>query len=329
MNSGPAGTSASHLDLENLIAHVTGQPVGDRAEAHLARCEQCRAEASRWAAVSDGVRSLAADTTEAAQPDRPRPLGPRSLRPRVAASLGRHRTLALSAAAALVLVAGVGYAASSVVHISFGSGGTGGAQATLTAVSGCPALDQASGTLVQVNGSSLVIRTASGQPLTVTTTAGTRVYEGGSYGELPVYFTDGATVTVAGRTSGGTIAASLVALARPGQTHTQPAPGMVVVHGTVADVSASGFTVVTAGGSRLPVTTSGDTVVSVVNAALDRLPAGATVLAIGSAGPHGTLAARAAAAILQLPQGGPQLNVHLHLKGCSPGSIDNALAIGG
>ena len=163
-------------------------------------------------------------------------------------------------------------------------------------------LEQASGTLEQVNGSSLVIKTPSGQPLTVTTTAATKVGESGALlGDI----TDGASVTVWGPSSDEAIAASFVIIANPAQQHPQPPPGMVVVKGTVADASTAGFTVVTSDATRVPVTTSSDTAVSVVNASLGQLPAGASILAIGDAGPDGTLSAVGVVAILQLPPGGP------------------------
>jgi hypothetical protein len=76
------------------------------------------------------------------------------------------------------------------------------------------------------------------------------------------------------------------------------------------------------------VTTSSDTVVSDANASLGQFPAGATILALGYAGPDGTLSAKGVVAILQLPQGGPQLHAqaHIHVKDCSPSSIDEALS---
>jgi hypothetical protein len=320
MNTGPADTHSPHLDLEDLIAEVTGQAVDGRARAHLARCEQCRTEANRWNLVADGVRGLAADTPEAAQPARPR-----HLRPRVLAGPGRRTILVASVAAALVLLGGSVYGASNFVHISFGTAGT--ANTVLTAVSGCAGLEQASGALEQVNGSSLVIKTASGQPVTVTTTAVTKVDESGAFGALRGDITNGASVTVAGPSSDGTIAAVLIE--DRAQQHPEPPPGMVVVRGTVSDVSASGFTVVTSGGTRVPVTTSGDTVVSLAKTNLGQLSAGATTIALGYAGPDGTLSARVIMAILQLPQGGPQLHAHLRVKDCSPASIDNTLAFGG
>jgi hypothetical protein len=60
MNADTADTRFPHLDLEDLIAEVTGQPVGDRARAHLAGCEHCQLEAKRWNLVAGGVRDLAA-----------------------------------------------------------------------------------------------------------------------------------------------------------------------------------------------------------------------------------------------------------------------------
>jgi hypothetical protein len=319
MNTGPADTHSPHLDLEHLIAEVTGKQIDGRVRAHLARCEQCRTEANRWNLVADGVRGLAADTPEAAQPARPRHLWPRVL-----AGPGRRSILVASAAAALVLLGGSVYGASNFVHITFGTAGT--ANTVLTAVSGCAGLEQASGTLEQVNGSSLVIKTASGQPATVTTTAATTVDESGA---LRGDITDGASVTVAGPSSDGTIAAFLVLIAHRGQQHPEPPPGMVVVTGTVSDAGTSGFIIVTSAGARVPVTTSANTAVSLANASLGQLPAGATTIALGYAGPDGTLSARGVVAILQLPQGGPQLHAQLHVKDCSPSSIDNTLAFGG
>jgi hypothetical protein len=322
MNTGPADTHSPHLELEDLIAEVTGQATEGRRQEHLAMCEQCRTEAHRWNLVADGVRGLAADMPEAAQPARPR-----HLRPRVLAGPGRRTMLVAGAAAALVLLGGSVYGASNFVHITFGTAGT--ANTVLTAVGGCAGLEQASGTLEQVNGSSVVIKTASGQPVTVTTTAATKVDESGAFGALRGAIGDGASVTVAGPSSDGTIAAFLVLVADRAQQHPAPPPGMVVVAGTVSDASTSGFTVVTSAGTRIPVATSGDTVVSLAKANLGQLPAGATTIVLGNAGPHGTLAARGIVAILQLPQGGPQLHAHLRVKDCSPASIDNTLAFGG
>jgi hypothetical protein len=319
MNADPADTCYPHLDLGDLIAGAAGQPIGDRAREHLASCEHCQREANRWNLVAGGVRGLAAAAPEAAQPARPRRTGQRVL----AGPWRRTMLVASSAAAALVLLVGVGEV-TGLVHVHLSGPGTGTA---LTAVTGCTQLEQADGTLEQVHGSSLVIKTASGQPVTVTTTAATKVGEGGASGALLGHITDGSSVTVAGPSSGGTIAAFLVIIANPAQQHPQPPPGMLAVKGTVSDASTAGFTVVTSGGTRVPVTTSSDTVVSDANASLGQFPAGATILALGYAGPDGTLSAKGVVAILQLPQGGPQLHAqaHIHVKDCSPSSIDEAL----
>jgi hypothetical protein len=59
MNADTADTRFPHLDLEDLIAEVTGQPVGDRAKAHLAGCEHCQLEAKRWNVVAGDSRAEA------------------------------------------------------------------------------------------------------------------------------------------------------------------------------------------------------------------------------------------------------------------------------
>jgi len=320
MNTDPADTRSPHLDLGDLIAEVTGQPIDDRAREHLVSCEHCRVEANRWNLVADGVRGLAAAAPEAAAPARPQRTGRR-----VPARAGRRALLvAGSAAAAFVLFVGVG-SATGLVQVSLG-GGAPGSGPVLTAVSGCTGLEVATGTLEQVNGTSLVIKTASGQPVTVTTTASTIV---DMTGELLGDITDGASASVFGPSAGGTIAAVTVALG-PGTSAKGTAVGFVTVRGTVSDASPAGFTVVTSTGTRVPVTTSGDTVVSVRSAGLGQLQTGATIHAVGNAGPDGTLSAKAVAAVSQLP---PGRNVSAHPTGhaadCSPSSIAEALSFGG
>jgi len=320
MNADTRDARSPHVDLADLIAEVTGQPVGDPARQHLTDCEHCRAEANRWNLVAGGIRALAAAapeavTREAAQPGRPLQAGARAL------TASRRRTLlAAGAAAALVLLAGgYGVTAALTRHTP---------APLLTAVSGCSGLEQARGTLEQVHGTSLVIETASGQPVTVTTTPSTRLSLSGV--SLQGEITDGTPVTVAGFGSGGTIAANLVAIDVPFRLRL--APGLVTVEGTVADASTAGFTVVTSTGTRVPVTTSGDTVVTVFNPTLDRLPVGATTLAVGHAGPDGTLQATIAAVFLE-SSSGPQVNGHYDGPGgCSPTSLLElamGLALGG
>jgi hypothetical protein len=208
---------------------------------------------------------------------------------------------------------GVG-AATGYVHVHISGPRTG---AVLTAVTGCSQLEQADGTLERVNGSSLVITTAGGQPVTVTTTASTFVALSGA---LLSDITDGASVMVRGYSSGGAIAAAVVTVGRPFSAVNPP--GFVPVQGTVSDASTDGFTLVTASGTRIPVTTSGGTLVVVSHASLGQLQAGTSIFAVGRAGPDGTLSATGVAAVTQLPSG---THASVAVKDCSPGSIAEAL----
>ena len=311
MNTGSADTRSPHLDLADLIAEVNGQPIDDQAREHLTRCEHCRAEVNRWDLVSGGVRGLAAAAPQVAQAARPR-----HTRPRVLAGPWRRAMLVASAAAALVLLVGVGEV-TGYVHVHLSGPGTGTA---LTAVTGCSLLEQADGTLEQVNGTSLVIKTASGHPVTVATTPSTFV---SMSGPLLSEITDGASVMVRGHSSGGTIAAAIVTVGPPFSAVNPP--GFVPVRGTVSGAGAAGFTLVTSGGNRVRVTTSGDTLVIVPHASLGQLKDGTTLFALGQAGADGTLTARAVAAVSQLPSG-PHIGVSV--KDCSPRSIDEALVSG-
>jgi hypothetical protein len=309
MNADPADTRYPHLDLEDLITGAAGQPIGDRAREHLASCEHCQREANRWNLVADGIRGLGATAT--AQPARPWRTGQRVL----AGPWRRAMLVVGSAAAALVLLVGVG-AVTGVVHVHFGNNGT---QTVLTAVTGCTQMEQADGTLEQVNGSSLVIKTASGQPVTVTTTATTFVSMSGA---LLSHITDGASVMVRGSRSDGTIKAAIVTVGQPFSAVNPP--GFVPVQGTVADAGNAGFTLVTSGGTRVPVTTSGGTLVVISHASPRQLQAGAAIFALGQAGPDGTLSATAVAAVSQISAGG-HLNVSVRVRDCSPSSIEEAL----
>jgi hypothetical protein len=313
MNAGPADTRSPHLDLGDLIAETTGQAMDDRAREHLASCEHCQREANRWHLVADGVRGLAAAAPQTAQPAPPRHTGRRIL----AGPWGRATLMVGSAAAALVLLIGIGVV-TGLVHVRLGGPGT---QTALTAVGGCAGLEQTEGTLEQVNGNSLVIRTASGQPITVTTTASTFV---GMSGALLDEITDGAPVMVRGYSSNGTISAAIVTVGQPFSAVNPP--GFVPVKGTVSGASAAGFTLVTSSGTRVPVTTSSDTLVVIPHASLGQLHSGSTIFAIGHAGPGRTLSARAVAAVSQLPAA-THMRLHVgmhagdHGHGCSPSAI--------
>jgi hypothetical protein len=314
MNTDPADTRSSHLDLGDLIAEVTGQPVAGQAREHLASCEHCQLEANRWNLVADGVRGLAADAPEA-----PQPVRPRHTRRRVLPRPVRHAVLAVgSVAAALVLLAVIGSAAD-VVHVSFGGGTqTSGGGTRTTAVTGCAQLEQASGTLERVNGATVVIKTASGQLLTVTTTAATKI---GASGALLGDITDGATVTVAGTSSDGAIAADLVLV---GSKFSLDIPGTVTVQGTVSDASTTGFTIVTSAGTRVPVTTSDSTDVSVTHASAGMLQVGGSTIVVGHARPNGTLSALG---VVQPPDwpAGAHGEAHISVSSCSRASVNHEI----
>lgn len=308
MNTDPAGTRSPHLDLGDLIAEVTGQPGAGRAREHLASCAHCQLEANRWNLVADGIRGLAASTPEAPQPARPR----RSRR-RVLPRPVRHALLAVgSAAAALVLLLVIGSAAG-VVQVHFSGGGS---QTTLTAVTGCAQLEQANGTLERVNGNSVVVKTASGQLVTVTTMATTKVAASGS---LLSDIADGAAVTVGGTGSGGAIAADRVLV---GYKSSMNIPGLAVVEGTVSDASTIGFTVVTSAGTRVPVTASGSTDVVVIDASLGMLRVGGSTLVVGYAGPNGTLSALG---LVQPPDWPAGAHAEARVSNCSTASINHEI----
>jgi hypothetical protein len=325
MNADSAETRFPHLDLEDLIAEATGQPNGARAREHLAGCERCRLEANRWNLVAGGVRGLAAAAPEAAQPARPR----RTAR-WVLTGHGRRAIFARSAAAAVVLL-GAGFGAFTALggHASLNTGSS--STAAVTAVTGCYRLDQVIGTLDQVNGGSLVVKTASGQLVTVTTTAIQGLSASGTVasasGALLSGITDGAQVLVAGASSEGRIAADLVGVG--GNPTFNPPPPIVAVKGTVSDASSTGFTVVTSAGSRVPVITSGRTDVVIFRARLGQLQVGSAIVAVGDAEPHGTVSALVA---VQPPSWPAGAHGTVTVKDCSPASIAHvvvALADGG
>jgi hypothetical protein len=320
MNTDSADTRFPHLDLEDLIAGAAGQPVGDRAREHLAGCEHCQLEASRWNLVAGGVRGLAAAAPESAQAAPPR----RTAR-RVLTGHGRRAIFARSAAAAVVLLgAGFGVFTALGGHVSVSTAT--GTTTAVTAVIGCDSLEQVTGTLEQVNGSSLAVRTPSGQLVTVTTADSKDLSASGTVasasGALLSGITDGAQVLVAGASSDGRIAADLVGVG--GNPSFSPPPSIVAVKGTVADAGATGFTVVTSAGSRVPVTTSGGTDVVIFRARLDQMQVGSAVIAVGHAEPHGTVSALVAVQPPSWPAGAHG-SVTVRVRDCSPASIDHVV----
>jgi hypothetical protein len=307
MNADATDTRSSHLDLGDLIAEAAGQPIGDWARVHLVSCEHCQLEARRWNLVAGGIRGLAAAAPEVAQPARPRRTGRL-----VPAGTWRRALLVVgSAAAALVLLAGVGVVAG-VVHVHLGNS----SETTLTAVTGCAQLEQTNGTLERVNGNSVVIKTASGQPVTVTTTATTKLTASGALtGEI----TEGAAVLVAGTGSDGTITADLILVNGPASLNI---PGTVTVRGTVSDVTTAGFTVTTSGRIRVQVTTSGGTSVTIFQASLGQLQVGGSTVVIGRPVPDGSLSALG---VVQPPTWPSGAHTSVSMRDCSPASIDHAI----
>lgn len=305
MNRDAADTTRNpHLDLGDLIAMAADHPVSGQAQQHLTGCEDCQREANRWNLVAAGVRDLAAVAPETAQTGRRHVQG----RP-----WRRALLVVSSAAAALVLLIGVGELAG-VVHVRLGGPGT---ETGLTAVTGCSQIEQADGTLEQVTGSNLVIETATGQLVTVTTTPATFVSVSGA---LLSDIADGASVMVRGSTSGGVIEAAIVTVGQPFSA-VNPA-GFVPVTGTASDASSAGFTLITSSGSQVPVATSSDTLVVIPGASLGQLEVGGAIFALGQAGASGTLSARAVASISQLPAGE---HIGVSVRDCSPSSIEDAL----
>jgi hypothetical protein len=279
------GTS-QHLTLEELTGDAE---LSAAAREHLATCAGCGAEARDWAAVARGARLI----VSASQPSPPllgRVLNALDAAPRTRRNW--RRALPYAAAAAAVVLAGTGYTLAGTLGSTAPQAGhvtTMGLTAT-----GCTGLDLAAGTLTAVNGDDLVIRTASGRTVTVTTSAATtlRRVEAGSTSDIA----DGAQVLVTGTSAAGTLTATSVTI-MPG-TVTQPqSPGgglgaAGLVAGTVADASASGFTVVAADGTRYAVTVSdATTVITTASIGAGQLQLGETTTASGTAGPGGTLTA--------------------------------------
>jgi hypothetical protein len=309
MNANPV-----HLDLDDLIAEAAGQGIDDQAREHLAGCEHCQREARRWNLVASGIRDLAAEAAEPAGPAEPA-RRPRTGRRRVLAGPWKPVLAAVgSVAAAFLVLVGIGVGAG-LVHVHLNGSGP-GSQTSLTAVSGCARLQQTAGTLERVKGVDVVIRTASGHLVTVTTTATTRL---AASGPLLADITDGVVVSVAGTGSGGTIAADLVVV---GAHASLTIPGIATVRGTVADAGAAGFTVVTSAGTRVPVTTTGATAVTVMGAKLGQLRIGASTKALGYAGPDGTLSAL----VVAQPSGWPPgAHSTISVSNCSSTAINHAI----
>jgi hypothetical protein len=306
MNADPT----HHLDMEELLAEARGSFLDEAASAHLATCSVCRTETERWKAVSLGVGHLvAAVPAPSAFLFEQALFGSSDTPPSSAPPPGSHRVglrarrrgLAVASVALLVIGAG-----SYVMIAALGGGeavpsrdaGPTKLAAGLTAVTGCPALAFAKGTLEQVTGSDLVVQDPNGQAVTVTVSPSTTIGQEVTASLDAV--TDGTHVAVAGTESDGAIAATTVSIGAgeggaptPSSNAVKAGVGAVtVVVGTVTDVSTGGFLLVEQDGTDVRVATnSATTVLSLKAASVDQLQVGEFTLAVGAAGQGATLAA--------------------------------------
>ena len=337
---------STHLDIEDLIMEASGAPLTEEAEAHLAACPACHSDAERWATVARSVRRLVAATPAPASslPD-DRSFGQlgtqvssdqRHWRPTRIWRLPRRAYLG-GAAAVLVVAAGAyglagGFGGSGTPPAP--SGGPRTVSAGLTTVNGCPALDATSGTLEQVNGPNLVIKTSDGQSVTVATSASTKISRevSGSLDDIH----DGAQVVVETTTeaNGTTVAQSVgVGMASViGKLKQLPIPPVLPVKvggtglgpqlglasGTVADAGAGGLTVVEPNGTGVPLATTISTTVTVLSAAsVSNLETGEFTVAVGPSGTSSTLEAESLEQEAISPSVLP--NGRLPLPGIGPG----------
>jgi hypothetical protein len=274
------------------------------------------------------------------------------------ASQRRRRVPALAAglAAGILVVGGTAYG---LTAARGGSGSPAGpataGSAALTAVNSCPGLAALSGTLEQVNGTSVVIKAfRTGQLVTVTTSASTQ-FSRQQTGTLSG-ITDGENVVVLGTRSfsrsgslRGPLAASMVdvglvlpptplphgrprvrmvpakgPVTRPGVSRTVIAGGPGT--GVVTDASPGSFTVIYPGGTRVRVTTSrSTTVLTQVGIGLGQLRTGTFTDAVGHVAAHATLAAGA------VEQGNmlPGFTGLVSALGCSSSAIATAMFLPG
>jgi hypothetical protein len=298
----------NHLTLEAFAAYADGTPPGTAAEAHLAVCAECRAEARAWNAVARGVRLLEAGYA-------PPPLVIDGVLAAVdqlpSRSPWRRRRVALVSVAAAVVLGVAGYGLDSMLGSS-GRPAAGGVAPTSAAElaaaltpTECKRLEVAAGTLVSVSGSRMVLRTSAGKLITVTASDSTRITRqvAGSLRDVRngvQVFVDGT-----GSASGATVAAQRIAVLpkpanepkTPPRVAGLPDPDKALAqsghaNGTVTGAGSGGFTVVEPSGHRVRVTTSSATrVIEQVNATLGQLQKGKFTVAVGTPQSDGTLAA--------------------------------------
>jgi hypothetical protein len=180
------------------------------------------------------------------------------------------------------------------------------ATAGLVAVNGCSNLSAVSGTLEQVNGSDLVLRTSDGQSVAISTASsliGSEV--NGTLNDI----SDGAQVLVFGIESNGTITAATVNVGaidkvkplEPPQPSGLDPRATVATVGTVADAHTGSFTMVNSDGTNVAVRTTGSTrVFTLRTLSAQQLQVGGFTVAVGNTpGPGSTLVA---GAVQQVPE---------------------------
>jgi hypothetical protein len=339
MNAG-----SPHLDLDELLAEVNGEMVSDRTWVHLSACRACQAEVKHWQSVAAGVRHLVAvapvpprlpsETLAGmdAYADAARYSTLRHARLwALAGAGGQPRRVLVAVAAAVALAAG---AVSYGLTGGSGSGHSGPATAAgLIAVNGCSGLVAGLGTVVQLNGASLIVRTPGDQPVTVTTSASTDVSREvtGSVGDI----TDGARVFLRGIYARGRVTARSVSI---GVAPKLPAPGLGRLRhararpwigvGTVRDAGEGSFILVVPGGTRVPVAAPSSTIVfSLVRADLNQFRTGDYVVAVGKAGPGGTLLATTVEEGTSLPHSRSNGISGLPRLGCATSAVATAALI--
>jgi hypothetical protein len=231
-----------------------------------------------------------------------------------------HRLAAVAAAALLLaggtaygLTAGLGNSAAPAPHHTMTTG--------LTTVSGCVSVKIAMGTLEQIHGTTLVLRTLNGQRQIVTTSSRTKV----TMFRAPLSsIADGERASVFGTRSPGKVAAQGVITGLAGHSTFRVSPASLTAFtGTVTQATRGGFVLVTSTGTHVPVTTSSRTNVMVFRASLSRLQIGAGVLAVGHPGPAGTLAAFSVLSVPHLPN--PAHFQFIQPHGCSPSAITTSV----
>jgi hypothetical protein len=216
----------------------------------------------------------------------------------------RWQAVIAGAAAAILVAGGAWYG---LIARPGGAGHAGGTANELTAVNGCPGLAAASGMLERVKGSSLVLKTPGGAPVTVITSASSTLSRQvtGTVRDI----TTGTHLIVAGTGSGGGIAARSIVMGALPRLHGPPPAHRRQGHpsqhgpqrsparggradGTVTNVSTGSFTLLTFGGFHIRVTTSGSTTVyTQAPSTVSQLRAGQFTIAVGRAKADETLAA--------------------------------------